>query len=260
VHAQVWDASTLSPAGTLGAHSAPLTSLSADGTLVGSTCASELRLWEVDEAAAASAAAAAAAAVAEGGARGSPAAAAAGPRESGDAAFAAEEGADLQAEAEAAPALAPPTAAQRALEEAQHARTIVGRCLSAVSIGLPLPSHVLEPRVVVCGDRRLAALSNCSAPAPSSVVRVYCARQNGTAGALLRELPVNAAADMAFVPGRLLVASAFHGRSLGGPERAFTVVVHCWDTDTWAWSRLVSPRWEGGDLKQPALTRRRSAG
>jgi len=105
-----------------------------------------------------------------------------------------------------------------------------------------MPSPVLEPKVIVCASSRLAALSNCTAPVPSSVVRIYCAAGGGTAGTLLRELPVNAAADMAFIPGRLLVASAFHGRSLGGPERAFTVVVHCWDTESWAWSRLVSPR------------------
>jgi hypothetical protein len=203
---------------------------------VGSTCASELRLWEVDVPAArraADTAATAAAALA-------PAAAAEG--EAADAAGVAAAGGEAAA-ADGAPPRPPPAARQQQLQQRllDAARARAGRCLSAVSIGLPLPSPVLEPRVAVDGTSRLAALANCSAPAPASVVRVYCARP-GTAGTLLRELPVNAAADMAFAGGRLLVAAAFHGRSLGGSERAFTVVVHSWDTDTWAWSRLVSPR------------------
>lgn len=215
------------PAGTLGAHSSPLTSLSADGSLVGSTCASELKLWEVDLAAAASAAAAASSAASpDASATDRQLSPASGPAAAPDAA----------ADPAASAALQPLTLAQQ-----QAGRALAGRCLSTVSIGLPMPSPVLEPKVVVCGARRIAALSNCSAPVPSSVVRVYCAHP-ATAGALLRELSVNAAADMAFAPGRLLVAAAFHGRSLGGPERAFTIVVHCWDTDTWAWTRLVSPR------------------
>jgi hypothetical protein len=64
---------------------------------------------------------------------------------------------------------------------------------------------------------------------------------------LLRELPVNAAADMLLLPGLLLVASCFHGRAISSntpykSERPFTVVVHIWDTDTWQLTRLVSPR------------------
>jgi hypothetical protein len=234
---QLWDVSRLVPAGTVGAHAAPLTSLSADGALLGSTCAGELRLWELDEPAARRAADAAAAAVASGGAAAASAAAAA---DNGSGAAGAG-----SAGVEAPAAAAPPRQRAEQLREqrlVEAARAPAGRCISAVPIGLPVPSPALEPRVAVDGAARLAALSNCSAPAPSSVVRIYCARPP-TAGALLRELPVNAAADMAFADGRLLVAAAFHGRSLGGPERAFTVVVHAWDTDTWAWSRLVSPRW-----------------
>jgi hypothetical protein len=65
---------------------------------------------------------------------------------------------------------------------------------------------------------------------------------------LLRELPVNAAADMLLLPGLLLVASCFHGRAISSntpykSERPFTVVVHIWDTDTWQLTRLVSPRY-----------------
>jgi hypothetical protein len=64
---------------------------------------------------------------------------------------------------------------------------------------------------------------------------------------LLRELPVNAAADMLLLPGLLLVASCFHGRAISSntpykSERPFTVVVQIWDTDTWQLTRLVSPR------------------
>lgn len=70
----------------------------------------------------------------------------------------------------------------------------------------------------------------------------------GAAGAaLLRELPVNAAADMSLPPGLLLVASCFHGRAVSAntpykSERPFTVVVHIWSTRTWQLTRLVSPR------------------
>jgi hypothetical protein len=70
---------------------------------------------------------------------------------------------------------------------------------------------------------------------------------DATGAVLLRELPVNAAADMLLLPGLLLVASCFHGRAVSSntpykSERPFTVVVHIWDTHTWQLTRLVSPR------------------
>lgn len=70
---------------------------------------------------------------------------------------------------------------------------------------------------------------------------------DATGALLLRELPVNAAADIVLQQGLLLVASCFHGRAVSSntpykSERPFTVVVHIWDTTTWQLTRLVSPR------------------
>lgn len=145
---------------------------------------------------------------------------------------------------------------------------------------------VLEPHVAVCHNQQLLALANCAAPAPSSVVKVYSTRPAsnkhsrskgsststtedlaagdhqqtgvqvgsssipGAAGALLvRELPVNAAADLMLQQGLLLVASCFHGRSVSNntpykSERPFTVVVHIWETRHWQLTRLISPRYK----------------
>lgn len=70
----------------------------------------------------------------------------------------------------------------------------------------------------------------------------------GAVGALLlKELPVNAAADMKLSQGLLFVASCFHGRavSTNSPfksERPYTVVVNVWETRTWQLTRLISPR------------------
>ncbi|KAF8055393.1 hypothetical protein HT031_006760 [Scenedesmus sp. PABB004] len=206
---QLWDAAACRPAGVLGRHPGFITSLAASGALVASTCSAELRLWDL------------------------------------------------------------------------ASRT----CLFQVPIGLPMPSPMLEPHVAVCAGQELLALANCAAPAPSSAVKIYSTRPAGGSGGggggrpvrggraapappppppgavavgssagpdasgalLLRELPVNAAADMQLLPGLLLVASAFHGRSVSvnsphKSERPFTVVVHIWDTQRWQLTRLVSPR------------------
>jgi hypothetical protein len=83
---------------------------------------------------------------------------------------------------------------------------------------------------------------------PAGSVTVGSSRApDATEAVLLRELPVNAAADMLLLPGLLLVASCFHGRAISSntpykSERPFTVVVQIWDTDTWQLTRLVSPR------------------
>ena len=253
---RLWDAWRLVPAGVLGVHAGgPLTSLSADGELVGSTCGGELRLWRVDAAAAAHAADAAAAALAAaaGAATGEAGATATGAAVAGhEAATSSGQQQQEQQQQQQQPAALSP---QQALLEA--ARAPVGQCLCALPIGFAvnmgaLPA-VIEPRVAVCASRQLAVLVNATAPVPSPVVKVFSAAPEN-AGALLRELPANAAFDAAFLPGRLVVASSFQGRPLGGGagggagggggggERAFTVVAHVWDTDSWAWSRLVSPR------------------
>lgn len=70
----------------------------------------------------------------------------------------------------------------------------------------------------------------------------------GAVGALLlKELPVNAAADMKLDHGLLFVASCFHGRAVSNnspfrSERPYTVVVNVWETKSWTLTRLISPR------------------
>jgi hypothetical protein len=158
------------------------------------------------------------------------------------------------------------------------------RLLMLLFLSVVLGAAVLEPHVALCHMQQLVAVANSAAPAPSSVVKVYSALPAssssssnsgsrggssctatthhlpaagtvvgssavpGASGALLlRELPVNAAADMLLQQGLLLVASCFHGRSVSSntpykSERPFTVVVQIWDTLHWQLTRMVSPR------------------
>lgn len=46
--AQLWDAGSCTSFGVLGQHSTFVTSLSASGGLVASSCSREMRLWDVD--------------------------------------------------------------------------------------------------------------------------------------------------------------------------------------------------------------------
>lgn len=169
---------------------------------------------------------------------------------------------------------------------AVHALVEHCRLLMLLFVSVVLGAAVLEPHVALCHVQQLVAVANSAAPAPSSVVKVYSAlpasssssNSNGgsrggssctatthhlpaaagtvvgssavpgASGALLlRELPVNAAADMLLQQGLLLVASCFHGRSVSSntpykSERPFTVVVQIWDTLHWQLTRMVSPR------------------
>lgn len=93
-----------------------------------------------------------------------------------------------------------------------------------------------------------AGAGGAAAAAAAAVSVVGDSSCPGSTGALLlKELPVNAAADMKLSQGLLLVASCFHGRavSTNSPfrsERPYTVVVNVWETRTWQLTRLISPR------------------
>jgi hypothetical protein len=94
----------------------------------------------------------------------------------------------------------------------------------------------------------LAAASTAAAAAAAAASVVGDSTCPGAVGALLlKELPVNAAADMKLDHGLLFVASCFHGRAVSNnspfrSERPYTVVVNVWETKSWTLTRLISPR------------------
>jgi hypothetical protein len=99
-----------------------------------------------------------------------------------------------------------------------------------------------------CADGAAQGGAPAAAAAAAATTVGSSSAGGGARGALLlRELPVNAAADMRLAQGLLLVASCFHGRAVSSntpykSERPFTVVVHVWETRRWQLTRLVSPR------------------
>jgi hypothetical protein len=103
-------------------------------------------------------------------------------------------------------------------------------------------------------ERKAAAGTAEEAAAASAAAAAVCVVGDsscpGAVGALLlKELEVNAAADLKFVQGLLVVASNFNARGVWSnnspfkSERAYTVVINIWDTRTWQRTRLMSPRW-----------------